>query len=117
MVLGDGCLTLRRDECRRYLVFGFSLAHTLLASHVFNGSRIRLPHAQVSLRRRPYAQARWLLMIFSVWYSLAHTLLASHAFNGSMRRLPHAQARRVQMISCVLVQLGSPLLASSLYSF
>ena len=34
-----------------------------------------------------------------------------------MRRLPHAQARRVPMISCVLVQLGSPLLASSLYSF
>eukprot|EP00964_Phaeocystis_antarctica_P148402 scaffold115235_cov51-Phaeocystis_antarctica.AAC.1 len=41
-----GCLTLRRDECRRYLVFGFSLAHTLLASHAFNGSRRRLPHAQ-----------------------------------------------------------------------
>ena len=48
---------------------------------------------------------------------MAHTLLASHVFNGSMRRLPHAQARRVPMISCVLVQLGSPLLASSLYSF
>eukprot|EP00964_Phaeocystis_antarctica_P066265 scaffold40028_cov67-Phaeocystis_antarctica.AAC.1 len=48
-------------------------------------------------------------MMISVWCSLAHTLLASHDFNGSMRRLPHAQARRVPMVSCVLVQLGSHL--------
>eukprot|EP00964_Phaeocystis_antarctica_P154428 scaffold123137_cov98-Phaeocystis_antarctica.AAC.1 len=94
MVLGDGCLTLRRDECRR-------LAHTLLASHVFNGASRRLPHAQ----------ARWVPMVRSVWYSLAHTVLASHAFNGSLRRLPHAQARWVPMVlvwSC----LAHTLLAS-----
>ena len=58
-----------------------SLAHTLLASHAFNGS----------IRPLPHAQARSVSMILSVWYSLAHTLLASHAFNGSMRRLPYAQ--------------------------
>eukprot|EP00964_Phaeocystis_antarctica_P130672 scaffold94555_cov65-Phaeocystis_antarctica.AAC.1 len=34
------------------------------------------------MRRLPHAQARWVLMIFSVCYSLAHTLLASHAFNA-----------------------------------
>ena len=40
----------------------YSLAHTLLASHVFN----------CALRRLPHAQARLVPMIFSVWYSLAH---------------------------------------------
>ena len=42
-----------------------SLAHTLLASHAFNGSMRRLPHAQVALAPRPPHEARWARIVLS----------------------------------------------------
>ena len=84
----------------------YGLAHTVLASRVFNGSSRRLPHAST----------RWVPMIFGVWSSLAHTSLA-HAFNCSLRRLPHAPARWVPMLLSVWFSLAHTSLTSHVFQW